>query len=77
MGAEDNFGILWDSLNFWESKCFRNINKCSFEALSPKVLKDISFLFLLYLCCSCGFGAESDFHFVIGHLFHAGMLDFH
>ena len=47
MVAEDNFGILWDSLNFWESKCFRSIHKCSFESLSPKVLKDISFLFIL------------------------------
>ena len=47
MVAEDNFGILWDSLNFWGSKCFRNIHKCSFESLAPKVLKDISFLFLL------------------------------
>ena len=45
MVAEDNFGILWDSPNFWESKCFRNIHECSFESLSPKVLKDISFLF--------------------------------
>ena len=43
--SDDIFGILWDSQNFWESKCFRNIHKCFFASLSPKVLKDISFLF--------------------------------
>ena len=48
MVAEDNFGILWDSLNFWGNKCFRNIHKCSFESLLPKVSKDISFLFGMY-----------------------------
>ena len=30
-------------------RCYSNIHKCSFESLSPKVLKDISFLFCSFL----------------------------
>ena len=55
---QEIFLIIWetDFMDFWTLKIFvgffwgfRNIHKCSFESLSPKVLKDISFLFFLAL----------------------------